>query len=214
MAIKLGIYDFFSYLIPGGIVISWFIFVLNRYFALVIGWRNFSIAELLVIGVLSYLVGYVVDYITAKTWYRLFRRKDIFESTMTDFNKRHPTIEVDFEQMDWYISYAFVKRHNLDMAQDIDKFNVTNKMLRTSSFGFLLFAIVFGVEFFLNGYSSVYLILGIAFLITAVILVREAVKFSSWFYQAVFDSLIAIIAKTEEMPVKFTLKKRSKADKK
>ena len=169
---------------------------------------------MLVIGVLSYIVGYVVDFITAKTWYKLFRRKDIFESTMTDFNKHHPTIEVDFKQMDWYISYSFVKRHNLDMAQDIDKFNVTNKMLRTSSFGFLLFAIVFGVEFFLNKYSSLYAILSVTCLITAVILVCEAVKFSAWFYQAIFDSLIAIIAKPEEMPVKFTLKKKSKADRK
>ncbi len=101
--------------------------------------------------------------------------------------------------MDWYIPYSFVKKHNLDMAQDIDKFNVTNKMLRTSSFGILLFAIIF-TQFFLNGYSPVYAILGVSCLIFAVILAREAVKFSRWFYQSIFHSLVAIIAKPEQMP--------------
>ena len=208
MSVKLGLYDFFSYLIPGGIVTAWFFFVLNKHFGLAMDWKNFSITELLLLGILSYLVGYAADFITSKTWYKLFRNKNLFESTMSDFNNRHPTIEVEFNEMDWYISYSFVKKHNLEMAQDIDKFNVTNKMLRTSSFGFLLFAILFLVEFFLNRYASIDAILSVSCFIIAIILVHQAVKFSTWFYQAVFDSLIAIVAKPEQMPITFKPKKK------
>jgi len=97
------------------------------------------------------------------------------------------------------------------MAQDIDKFNVTNIMLRNSSFGFLIFAIIFMVEFFLDGYSSNYAIFSISCLIISIILVRQSVKFATWFYQSIFQTLIAMLAKPEQMPVKFTPKsKRSK----
>jgi hypothetical protein len=213
MSVKLDIYDFFSYFIPGGIVTAAFLFILSKHFALEMDFSNSSIIEFLVLGIVSYLVGYAADFVAGKTWYKLFRRKDIFENTMRNFNKRHASFEVGFQEMDWYIPYSFVKNHNLDMAQDIDKLNVTNKMLRTSSFGIFLFAIIFTVEFFLNGYSPVYAILSASCLIIAVILAREAVKFSRWFYETIFQSLVAIIAKPEQMPVKFRSKtKRSKSD--
>jgi len=213
MPIQLGIYDFFSYLIPGGIVTAAFFFILNKHFALAMDFDKFSIIEFLVLGTLAYLVGYAADFVAGRTWYKLFCREDLFEVVMNDFNKRHPTFEVRFQEMDWSIPFAFVKKHNVDMAQDIDKFNVTNKMLRTSSFGFLLFAIIFTVEFFLGEYLPIYAIFGVSCLIISIILARQAVKFSRWFYQSVFHSLVAIIAKPEQMPVKFKSKaKRSKPD--
>jgi len=213
MSVKLDIYDFFSYLIPGGIVTAALLFVLNKHFALAMDFSNSSIVELLVLGIVSYLVGYAADFIAGKTWYRLFRRKDIFESTLMNFNKRNTSVEVGFQEMDWYVAYSFIRNHNADMAKDIDKLNVTNKMLRTSSFGIFLFAIIFTVEFFLNRYSPVYAVLSTSCLITALILAREAVKFSRWFYGSIFQSLVAIIAKPEQMPVKFKSKtKRSKPD--
>jgi hypothetical protein len=213
MSIKLDVYDFFSYLIPGGIITAAFFFILKMHYALAVDLSNPSIIEYLIFGIVSYLMGYVADFIAGKTWYKLFRKKDIFESTMRNFNIRNASFEVGFQEMDWYIPYSFVKHHNLDMAHDIDKLNVTNKMLRTSSFGILLFAIIFAVEFFLNGYLLIYAILGASCLIIAVILAREAVKFSRWFYGTIFQSLVAIIAKPEQMPVKFRSKtKHSKPD--
>jgi len=109
MSIKLGIYDFFSYLIPGGIITAAFFFVLNKHLALAVDFGSLSIIEFLVLGTLAYLVGFATDFIAGKTWYKLFRRKDLFEFTMTNFNKRHPSFEVLFQEMDWYIPFSFIK---------------------------------------------------------------------------------------------------------
>lgn len=215
MSVKLDIYDFFSYLIPGGITTAAFFFILNKHFSLAIDFANLSLVEFLVFGILSYLIGYASDFIAGKTWIRLFRKKKLFETTMIDFNKRHPSLDVEFQEMGWYIPYSFVKLHNLEIAQDIDKFNVTNKMLKTSSFGILLFAIIFTVEFFLNNYLPIYLILGFSCLIVAVILAHEATRFLRWFYQATFQALVAVVAKPEQMPIKFNSKENlSKPDEK
>lgn len=213
MSIKLSIYDFFSYLIPGGIITAAFFFVLNKHLGLAIDFGSLSTVEFLILATLAYLVGFATDFISGKTWYKLFRRKDLFEVTMSNFNKRHPSFEVLFEEMDWYIPFSFIKKQSLDMAQDIDKFNVTNKMLRNSSFGFFLFAIIFIVEFFLDGHSSVYAIFSVSCLVISIILARQSVKFATWFYQSIFQTLIAILAKPEQMPVKFVVKsKRAKQD--
>lgn len=213
MSIKLGIYDFFSYLIPGGIVIAVFIFILDKHLAFGIDFGNLSIVEFLVAGTLSYLIGFATDFVAGKTWYKLFRKNDLFEVTMSEFNKRHPTIEVQFQEMDWFIPFSFVKKQSLEMAQDIDKFNVINKMLRNSSFGILLFAITFAVEFFLESYSLVFAALSVLCLFIAIILAQQSVKFAKWFFQSIFQSLVAVVATPEQMPVKFKSKsKRSKPD--
>jgi hypothetical protein len=178
-----------------------------------IDFSNPSIFEFLVAGTLSYLIGFATDVVAGKTWYKLFRRNDLFEVTMLEFNKRHPTVEVQFQEMDWFIPFSFVKKQNLEMAQDIDKFNVINKMLRNSSFGILLFAITFAVEFFLESYSLVFAVLSILCLFIAIILAKQSVKFAKWFFQSIFQSLIAVVATPEQMPVKFKSKsKRSKPD--
>ena len=211
MSIKLGIYDFFSYFVPGGIITAAFFFVLNKHLEFAIDCGSLSIIEFLGLGTLAYLVGFAADSISRKTWYRLFYRNDLFEVTISKFNKRHPSFEVLFQEIDWYIAFSFIKKQNLDVAQDIDKFNVTSIMLRNSSLGLLLFAIIFIVEFFLDGYLSVDAIFGVSCLAIAIILVRESVKFKAWFYQSILQSLVGLLAKPEQMPVKFEVKpKRSK----
>lgn len=98
MSIKLDVYDFFSYLIPGGIVTAAFFFILKTHFALAVDLSNSSVVEFFVFGIVSYLVGYAADYVVGKTWYKLFRPKDIFESTMRNFSKRNAAFEVGFQE--------------------------------------------------------------------------------------------------------------------
>lgn len=209
MSIKLGIYDFFAYAIPGGIVTTAILFLLIKHLGLAIDFGNLSIIEFIVLVTLAYLIGYTNDFIARKTWYKIFHRKNLYETTIADFNKRNPAIEVLLHEMDRYITFSFIKKQNLEMAQDIDKLNVQNIMLRNSSFGVLLFAIIFGVEFFLSGYSLIYAIASVFCLVMSVILVRESIKFASWFYQSIYQNLVAFLVTPEQLPIKFLSKEKT-----
>ena len=214
MSIKLGIYDFFAYIIPGGIVTAAILFVLIKHLGLVIDFGNLSIIEFVAFVTFAYLMGYTNDFIARKTWYKIFHRKNLFETTIADFNKRNHAIEVMLHEMDWYIPLSFIKKQNLDMAQDIDKLNVQNIMLRNSSFGILIFAIIFGVEFFSSGSSPIYAIASVFCLVVSVILARESIKFAAWFYTSIYQSLVALLITPEQLPIKFISKTKLTKQKK
>jgi hypothetical protein len=208
MSIKLGIYDFFSYTIPGGVVTAAVLFVLIKHFGLVIDFGNLSIIEFVAFITLAYLMGYANDYIAKKTWYKIFRRKKLFETTMIDFNKRNPSVEALYQEMDLYIPFYFIEKQSLDMAQDIEKLNAQSIMLRNSSFGILMFAIIFAVEFFLSGNLPVYAFSSVLCFIVSVILAHESVKFATWFYLSIYQSLTALLVKPEQLPIKFLQRKK------
>jgi hypothetical protein len=214
MSVKLGIYDFFAYTIPGGIITTAIIFVVVNHFGFVIDVSKVSIFEFVVLVTLAYLMGYVNDFIARKTWYKIFHRKNLYETTIADLNKRNRAFDVVLNEIDWYIPFAFIKKKNLDMAQDIDKLNVQNIMLRNSSFGILVFAIIFGIEFFLNGYLLNYAIASVFCLVVSIILARESIKFASWFYQSIYQHLVALLVTSEQLPIKFVSKEKASKQKK
>ncbi len=203
MSIRMGIYDFFSYVIPGGIFISAFQYLFQKYYFQLINLTGISFVEFLVWGSLAYLVGLAIDPLISKSWYRLFRRKNLFEETMEKFNERHPAVDVLFQEMDWYILLSFIKKHNIEMAYDIEKFNVINIMLRNSSFGILVYAAIFVFEFILNNYFWIYAVFAILSLIISIVLVQQSVKFQKWFYESIYQTVIALTIEIEKLPIKF-----------
>ena len=212
MSIKFGIYDFFGYMIPGGIAITAFIFILVNHFGLVIDFTQLSASYLLPFAILAYLFGYVLDTFSGKVWMRFFHPKNFFEKVINDFNARNPYIEVSPKDMDWSIVFAYIRKQKMEMADYIDTVNAQSKMLGNSSFGALLFSIIFLIEFFISKYQLNYLLLSAACLFVAIPLAKQSVKFRSWFYESIFQSYVAIIAEPEFLPVK--LKSKASAKKK
>lgn len=213
MTIKIRAYDFFAYTIPGGIFVAAFGYILHKYQWIPISLANLSTLELVVLVGLSYLVGYFVDPLVSKSWYRLFRSEDLFERTMTEFNKRQPSLEVNFRDMDWYIFFAFIKRHDNDMALDIDRLKVINVMLKNSSLGLFVFAVIFLLDFIDYGYLPIHVIGSIICLLMALVLGKESVKFQIWFYEGVFQCTIALILEPRQLPIKFESASKSLSEK-
>jgi hypothetical protein len=108
MSVKLGIYDFFAYMIPGGIAIAAFLFVLGNHFGLVIDYAQLSATHVLLFGILSYLCGYILDSFSGKLWLDFFHPKNLSEKTIKEFNERNPFIKVSLEEMDWYIVFSYI----------------------------------------------------------------------------------------------------------
>lgn len=214
MSIKLGIYDFFAYMIPGGIAIAAFLFVLINRFGLIIDFTQLSATHILLFGILSYLSGYVVDAISGRMWLDFFHPKNLFEKTINEFNERNPSIKVSLKEMDWYIVFTYIKKQSIDIADTIDKLNAQSKMLKNSGFGAVIFSIIFLVEFFSSKYHVNNLLLSIACLVVAIILAKQAVKFRSWFYVSIYQSYVGIISEPEFLPVKIIPKAKVTSKKK
>ena len=212
MSIKLGIYDFFAYMIPGGIAISAFLFILVNHFGLVIDYAQLSAAYLLPLAIVAYIFGYVLDSFTGKVWLKFFRPKNFFEKVVNDFNARNPYIEVSPKDMDWSIIFAYIRKQSVGMADYIDTVNAQSKMLANSSFGAFLFSIIFLFDFFISKYQLNNLLLSAICLFIALPLANQSVKFRSWFYESIFQSYVAIIAEPKFLPVK--LKPKAPAKKK
>jgi len=208
MSIRLSIYDFFAYTIPGGIILAIALYIIQKYQVFSLSFSDLSTLELLGLGIFALLAGYFIDPIAKNIWYKIFRPKNFYVATMTEFNKRNPDIEILFKEMDWYISFAYIKRHSAEMAQELEHVNVISIMLRNCSFGLLIFSIVFAFEFFSLGYLLIYAIESISCFLTAIVLVKQAVKFNQWFYEGIYQSLIALVLVPEQLPVKFEKKSR------
>jgi hypothetical protein len=214
MSIKVGIYDFFAYTIPGGIVVSAILFILIDHFGLSIDIAKISLIEFFVLITIAYLIGYANDFVARRTWIKLFYQKNFRETMIAQLNKSNPWLEVDLSRMDWYVSLMYIRKHNLDLAQEIDKLNVQNVMLRNSSFGILIFAVIFGIDFFLRGYLPNYAIASVFCVIVSVILARESRKFSRWFYHSICQVLVALVITPEQLPLKVLPKAPPVADQK
>lgn len=207
MSIRVSIYDLFAYTIPGGIVLAIAIFVTHEYQVFSLNFVNLSLLELLAIGILAYLLGYFIDPIAKRVWYRFFCSKNLHQATLNDFNKRHPDIEIPFQKADWYISFAYIKRNSVELVEELEHLKVTNIMLRNSSFGILLFGIVFMFEFISHDFLPIYIIASIICFVISVVLVKQAVTFQQWFYEGIFQSLVALTSEPKRDSI--IVKKRS-----
>jgi hypothetical protein len=76
MSITIGIYDFFSYTVPGLIYLLVAYLALNLFSPIHIDLSSFSDAllwgGLVLLVLLSFLIGHIFDSLSHRLWYRLF----------------------------------------------------------------------------------------------------------------------------------------------
>ena len=165
---------------------------------------SLSTSHLLGLALIAYILGYIIDPL-GNRWYRLFRKNmpkfGLSEKAAIALQKNHPEIVINPRAMSWYVLLAYIKRHNLPMAQEIERFNVTHIMLRGISFSFLSLAIVCCIKIFTAASAWPQALLSVASMAGAYILMQEAIKFRLWFYQSIYQSVLALSLKPEQLPV-------------
>jgi len=201
MNIRINIYDFFAYTAPGGLYVLLVVYFLSK--QQVINWGNWelSVVHLIIAVAAAYILGVIGDEIKTKTWLRLFRRRGLYQATMEEFSSRNAHVKVDWAKMDWFILVSYIRKTNYEMAADVEHLNVSSIMYRNVSFALLLFSIVSTVEFISGNYSIYLIITFIVFLTSSVIMVKRAVELQKWFFQAIFQSIIAISMSEKDLPV-------------
>jgi hypothetical protein len=123
--------------------------------------------------------------------YRFLKPRNIQNTTLDAFKKKHPHLEIRFKAHEWPILLAYARQENMDIAANIERFNATFIMLRNISFALLLFAVVQVCQLIIHNFPIIHAILILIFLTLFIVALREAVKYNRWFYSIIYETIIA-----------------------
>ena len=200
MSIRIGVYDFFAYTIPG---IIHLVFLALAYD--LIDGETTAFAELAkdvrdvfdsaliglaVLGSGAYLMGLVFDSI-ARYWGRLFGRRDPAEWAFDRFKKYNENIEINFTHGNWQVLLASVRAENYDIATLADKYQATHILLRNSSLGMLFIGVIFLIKAIVAGDWLTNIIVSAFLIAISIVCVKKAIVFSMWAYAFIFESFVA-----------------------
>jgi hypothetical protein len=188
MSITFGIYDFFSYTVPGVL----YILVANQMLFLLrmpsidLNSLNTNIGGALLWVLAAYVVGQLMDSFAVR-WYYLVNKFHAETRALHDFRERHEDIKTDFTINDRQSLFSVIRHNNLELARHIDNFKAISIMLNNISLGLLLFALVQVLTIALDGFSlrSLFLII-VSFIFSYVAIHRSAV-FNEWHWEAVYQ---------------------------
>lgn len=191
MNIKISVYDFFAYTIPGSLLLFSVPYTLIIFDFVPRDVLLFSPSPIQVIIILgsAYVVGLLFEPI-GKFWYGRFRPKNHSEVVLAELKKRYPSYDIHFHGHEWTVLLAYIRRENPEVASEIERVNATNIMLRNISFVLIVLAVIELVRFAL-GLNLLHLIISLFLIIFSVISGREAVKFAQWFYLGIFENILS-----------------------
>lgn len=191
MNIKISIYDFFAYTIPGILLLFSIAYTLVIFGFLPVDVFLFapSITQAVIIIGLAYIVGLLFEPF-GRIWYSLFRPKNHSEVVLEELRKRFPLYDVKFRGKDWTVLLAHIRRENPDIASEAERVNATNILLRNVSFGLILLAIIELVKFSVQS-EFLHLIISVLLVAFSIIAGKEAVKFAQWFYLGIFENILS-----------------------
>jgi hypothetical protein len=195
MSIRIGLYDFFAFTLPGIFYLIIISFWLNTLGLLAVDFStlsDFSLAFLFLIIGAGYILGLLIDPL-AYSWMRLFqsRNKEEVKVAYDEFTQRHAWVNMEYDSKDWGILLRAVKSMSLDAAADVEQHNVAAIMLRNISLGFVFSLISSLIYYFLVLQNLWILVLGVVFFMLAIAAMRRSRLRRRWFYIAIFEAFTA-----------------------
>lgn len=194
MNIKLGIYDIFSYAVPGGL------FLLTMYFSASLWipftysehWNSLDFSSLLLIDSLSYVIGYVVVALSDALPWHLFTRLDSpSKKAFEEVSENYPELKFGFEHNQWTMLQSNIWMKCPDLAARADKHRAVGIMLRSTAFCFLVCSLVV-ITYATHKREWIYLTGAGVFLILVISSIRSSYNFLEWSYKSLFETTIAL----------------------
>ena len=204
MSIKIGIYDFFAYTIPGVFYLFTIAYLCTIFGLVAIDVQsldNLSTLQVLVLAILAYIIGMIFDPIT-NLWCRFFKPTNMSKVVLDEFKERHTDLEIKFQARDWPVLLAYLKQENVDITTDIERHNATNIMLRNISFNLIVLSIIQVIQYIQTSFLVLNLILCLALLVSSIIAGREGAKRSRWFYSTIYEAIAARSLESSDLLVR------------
>lgn len=192
MSIRIGIYDFFAYTIPGGLVLLILLCGLDS-FGVQGVWEklnNLTTPQIFLLIIICYLMGFVFNPFFTK-WGGFFESKNIEQDILEVIKKRNAALSIEINPNDWAIWLAAIRRENLDLAFEIDRFMAIAKMLRGISVFLLLGGILILTNVISGKYPIWYLSGTVISLVLSVVVVHESIQSKKRFFYVIFETVIS-----------------------
>ncbi|MCB0544803.1 MAG: hypothetical protein H6575_07360 [Lewinellaceae bacterium] len=193
MSIRIGIYDFFAFTVPGGLMLLILLGVYGTFGgdpALFLLFYDLGTFYILLLILLSYLTGFVANPFLTK-WGGLFEQKNMEQVVLDRIKSRNPALDVRIEAKDWGIWFATIRRENLDLAIEIDRNMAVTKMLRGLSAFLFLAGILLIANITTGRFSAWWLPASLGLFICSYAAVYESVQSKKRFFYYIFETAVS-----------------------
>ena len=209
MSIDLGIYDLFSFIVPGLLYLYAFD-ELSRS----IGWRYVDVNSWIVSGqmpnliflfpilVAAYIVGHLFDSVSQK-FFNLFSYFDDnlekndywYKHAIKD---RYPKLNIQFVPKDRTVLFTLIRQRNIEMAKVLDGFSANSIMLRNIAFGLVLLSVVNFIFLFKTKVLD-YLVAALIILVLSFLAILRSKKYKEWFNKDIFRASLEYGVSVEDV---------------
>lgn len=210
MSITIGVFDFFSYAIPGCLYLLTAIYLfaslsgkLGKLLAL-----SFQLEHIVLFAIGGYLVGILLDIVARKIIQWIFKDERIFQEALGEFTSRGEKYQVDFTKDDWAILLAYIKQNSPGNLLMIEKNKALSMMLRNTSFCGLLLFLGQIVCILLRGYSHQQLAVAISAIVVSLLAGQQSLRFHRWFFLGIFETTIALDDERYQLIAKGEMEKK------
>ena len=192
MAIRIGIYDFFAYTIPGGLMIllglaGVYCWVWPEVWTIVLTLNTLGVF----LGIIAaYLTGLIMEPVFAK-WGEIYTKKDFRADLIANIQKRNPALNISLNPAEWAIWFASIRRESLDLSLEIDRWMAVAKMLRGVSFALLLGGLLCIFAILSGRISWAWLPTSLLLFALAFLAVKQSLRFRASFFLVIFETIIA-----------------------
>lgn len=192
MSIAIGVYDFFSYTIPG-ILYFYIIYESLKLFKLNVlvllsGVANattpIQVASMVFGLVVAFIAGHVFDMLALVLVFRIMYRKKTSEKVLDKIKKRDQDANIQFEAKDWHILLVLLRQRNLPVALSFDKHEADSIMFRNISLIALISAFIMAAKAIME--NPTFGIAVAASLLIWIMAARRSFTLHTWFFEGIF----------------------------
>ncbi|RLC73063.1 MAG: hypothetical protein DRJ03_26160 [Chloroflexi bacterium] len=194
MSITIGVFDFFSYAIPGSLYLLTAIYLLAAFQITTINLQNVELTGSLIVvfGLAGYMTGIVFDAIAKLILERVLKADNVQVRALEEFENRNSEIKVRFTADDWPVLLAYIKHNSPENVFMIEKDKAVSIMLRNTSFCCLVFSVGQLASLLVVSFSYWQLGLGIAAIIVSILSAKRSSRFDRWFFLGIYESAVSL----------------------
>ena len=191
MLTRLGIYDLFSYMLPGAMYLGATITALKVFpIGITVPFSSFTPSVLALFVAVSYLIGIMMAPIKWTPWDRLLPKVD-FNSELNDLQQTYPEISLHIKHNQWPVLQANMGLENFDASLAVDKLRATHIMLRNVSLALCVYFIL-ALFYIVGHWDSIFGWIGAFIALSCSALAAKASRmFSSWTFRYTVELMIA-----------------------
>jgi hypothetical protein len=193
MNFSIGLYDLFSYLLPG--VLN--LYILNE-FLILFNWASIDINKLAnaiyiaIALIVAYIIGQLTSALAQIVWYGHYKRySGIQERALRKLQGRCEGVVIHYRPKEWAVLLEILRRRDKSSTDVAERFKVDSMMMRNLNVSLLFFALL-QVGVMIKGGIAVQPIVQAALLIALALLAYTwGKRYDEWYYRAIYTQALS-----------------------